>query len=109
MDNSETEKQRQEIARAYMVAFGSPEGQVVLDDLRTLYSGSSITTDFNPNRTMVLEGCRLVLLKIVEMLETGKMYASGSDTRTVTTNDSDTQYDGESDQERVRPIYRFES
>ncbi len=107
MQQPDAETIKQELVRAYMVTFSSAEGQVVLADLQAVYGGSSITSDFNPNRTMVLEGARLVYLKILEMIDQGRMYGAGADTRLVTTDDYNPEFDSEPE-ERQRPIFRFE-
>ena len=70
--------EREKLTDAYIRCFNSPEGQVVLADLKATYHdrssivGVHTTLVFDVNRFLALEGCRQVYLRIVGMIEEGE-------------------------------------
>ena len=52
--------------RAYQLAFGSPAGQIVLEDLVPFCRGAQSTFHPDPRMHCILEGRREVLLRIAQ-------------------------------------------
>lgn len=56
--------------KAYFSAFHSPEGQIVLKDLMdSFYRNTSLSHDADPNKILINEGKRFVVIHILNRME----------------------------------------
>jgi hypothetical protein len=65
------EEKEEELNKKFYSTFHSAEGQVVLKDLLSqFYRGTSLTEDADPNKILINEGKRFVIIYILSRMET---------------------------------------